>query len=246
VDEPRTDTRARILQAALDLFVEQGYGRTSLRQIAERLQLTKAAILYYFPSKAHLLAAIAEPLVNDLEAAVHAAERLPAAQARWTVIECWVDALLSHRQSLGMLLHDLALVAKHFRLERLLQLAVRAAGLIAGPQAGDLERVRAIQALSMMGDPVVLTDIADEQLREHILDGVRRLLGQPPAPQRTIPAARARRRAGRPRSLDREQIAAIQRMYQSGSHTAEEIAAAFGVSRATVYRHLRDPDPQPI
>ena len=40
----RGDTRARIQQVALELFAEQGYERTSLREIAERLGVTKAAL----------------------------------------------------------------------------------------------------------------------------------------------------------------------------------------------------------
>lgn len=260
MDERQTgDTRARILQAALDLFAEQGYGRTSLRQIAERLRLTKAAILYHFPSKAHLLTAITQPLLDDLEAAIEAAEGLPAAQSRWVVLEGWLDALLAHRQLLTMFFHDLALISQHSRFNRMVHLAVRGGELVAGPQPGDLGRVRAVQALSMLGDAVfILTDIPNEQLREHILDGVRRLLGEPPPapdglarkrpprePAHPVPATRPRRRGvGRPRRLDAKQIAAVRRMYRSGSHTVDEIAAAFGISRATVYRHLKDSDSQ--
>ena len=40
----RGDTRARIQRVALELFAEQGYERTSLREIAERLGVTKAAL----------------------------------------------------------------------------------------------------------------------------------------------------------------------------------------------------------
>ncbi len=38
-------TRERILDVALDLFVEKGYDKTSLREIAERMGFTKAAAL---------------------------------------------------------------------------------------------------------------------------------------------------------------------------------------------------------
>ena len=71
--DPADDTRTRILRAALDLFAEHGYQRTSLRQIGERLRLTKTAILYHFPAKEHLLAALVEPLVADLEALLDSA-----------------------------------------------------------------------------------------------------------------------------------------------------------------------------
>src|ERR1700734_3813199 len=47
----RGDTRARIQQVALEMFAEQGYERTSLREIAERLGVTKAALYYHFKSK---------------------------------------------------------------------------------------------------------------------------------------------------------------------------------------------------
>jgi AcrR family transcriptional regulator len=56
--DAKVDTRQRILDVALDLFTEQGYDGTSLRQIAERLSITKAAIYYYFESKEDILMAL--------------------------------------------------------------------------------------------------------------------------------------------------------------------------------------------
>src|SRR5262245_66344943 len=52
---PRGATRERILDVALELFNEQGYDKTSLREIAERLDITKAALYYHFRSKADIL-----------------------------------------------------------------------------------------------------------------------------------------------------------------------------------------------
>src|SRR5579863_3643512 len=51
-------TRARILDVALDLFIEKGYDKTSLREIAGRLGFTKAALYYHFPSKQDILMAL--------------------------------------------------------------------------------------------------------------------------------------------------------------------------------------------
>ena len=48
-------TRERVLDVALDLFTERGFDRTSLREIAERLGLTKAALYYHFASKEDIL-----------------------------------------------------------------------------------------------------------------------------------------------------------------------------------------------
>src|ERR1700722_11630804 len=55
---PTQNTRDRILDVALDLFIEQGFDGTSLRQIAERLGVTKAALYYYFESKDDILLAL--------------------------------------------------------------------------------------------------------------------------------------------------------------------------------------------
>ena len=52
------DTRERILDVALDLFIEQGYDKTSLRQIAEPLGFTQAAIYYHFAAKEDILVAL--------------------------------------------------------------------------------------------------------------------------------------------------------------------------------------------
>jgi AcrR family transcriptional regulator len=52
---PRGSTRERILDIALELFNEQGYDKTSLREIAERLQVTKAALYYHFERKEDIL-----------------------------------------------------------------------------------------------------------------------------------------------------------------------------------------------
>jgi AcrR family transcriptional regulator len=54
----RPDTRQRILDVALDLFTEHGYDGTSLREIAEKLGITKAALYYYFPSKEDIFLAL--------------------------------------------------------------------------------------------------------------------------------------------------------------------------------------------
>src|ERR1700722_9406617 len=48
-------TRERILDIALELFNEQGYDKTSLREIAERLGHTKAALYYHFERKEDIL-----------------------------------------------------------------------------------------------------------------------------------------------------------------------------------------------
>jgi AcrR family transcriptional regulator len=66
----RGDTRARIQQVALELFAEQGYERTSLREIAERLGVTKAALYYHFKSKEDIVRSFTEDYFSRLDALI--------------------------------------------------------------------------------------------------------------------------------------------------------------------------------
>lgn len=57
-DPAGTSTRERILDVALDLFTDQGFDGTSMREIAERLHISKPAIYYHFASKEEILMAL--------------------------------------------------------------------------------------------------------------------------------------------------------------------------------------------
>ena len=48
----------RIVQAAAELFVEHGYGGTSIRDIADRVGMLPGSIYHYFPAKEDLFVAI--------------------------------------------------------------------------------------------------------------------------------------------------------------------------------------------
>lgn len=54
----RGNTRERIQEIALKLFTEKGYDKASLREIAEQLGVTKAALYYHFTSKEEILKAL--------------------------------------------------------------------------------------------------------------------------------------------------------------------------------------------
>ena len=57
-DQAGESTRERILDVALDLFTDQGFDGTSMREIAERLGISKPAIYYHFGSKEEILMAL--------------------------------------------------------------------------------------------------------------------------------------------------------------------------------------------
>ncbi|MEU0411435.1 TetR/AcrR family transcriptional regulator [Streptomyces griseorubiginosus] len=62
----RGNTRQRIQDVALELFAEQGYEKTSLREIAERLDVTKAALYYHFKTKEEILVSIFDDLTQPI------------------------------------------------------------------------------------------------------------------------------------------------------------------------------------
>jgi AcrR family transcriptional regulator len=69
VTEPRrrTDTRSRIQAVALELFAEQGYDKTSLREIAERLGVTKAALYYHFRTKEDIVGSLFDDFMARID-----------------------------------------------------------------------------------------------------------------------------------------------------------------------------------
>lgn len=63
----RQNRRDDIVRAALDLFVEHGYTSTSVRQIAEAVGVTEAALYYHFKEgKRELLGAVVEAHLPDM------------------------------------------------------------------------------------------------------------------------------------------------------------------------------------
>src|SRR5690348_10617852 len=73
----RTDTRARIQQVAVELFSEHGYEGTSLREIAERLGVTKAALYYHFKSKEDIILSLVEDYQAQMDALIEWARERP-------------------------------------------------------------------------------------------------------------------------------------------------------------------------
>lgn len=226
------DTRGEILTVAADLFARHGYQRTSIREIAERLGITKTTVLYHFPAKLDILAALSEPMLAELEAVLPTIDADDPTVTRWPAIEGMLDALLAHRALLALLLHDMSVFTHVPTFHRYADAMLTANRLIAGPDPDLAGRVRATQATAMLSDPIILlSDAPTAELRAAILDGVRRLFAD------STPAPR-RRTAGRPPAMSQELIRTARQLHAAGTHTVDEIAATVGVSRATLYRHL--------
>ncbi|MCX5212184.1 TetR/AcrR family transcriptional regulator [Kitasatospora sp. NBC_00240] len=74
---PRSDTRGRIIRVALELFSEQGYEQTSLREIADRLGVTKAALYYHFKTKDDIVHGIVDTMAAPIDEAIAWGEQKP-------------------------------------------------------------------------------------------------------------------------------------------------------------------------
>ncbi len=92
-------TRERILDVALDLFSDQGYDGTSLREIAERLGVTKAALYYHFASKEDILMALHLRLHDFGKEAMASMGDEPVTLERWAeILDGLVDQMLVQRK----------------------------------------------------------------------------------------------------------------------------------------------------
>lgn len=57
-------TKLEIIQVACQMVLENGYHKTTIKQIADALQISPGHVMFYFPSKEHLLAELVELLCN--------------------------------------------------------------------------------------------------------------------------------------------------------------------------------------
>lgn len=76
------DRRAEIQRVALSLFTSGGYEATSMREIAEQLDITKAALYYHFDSKEAIVRSLFEERVAKIEHLIEWAESQPRSPDR--------------------------------------------------------------------------------------------------------------------------------------------------------------------
>jgi AcrR family transcriptional regulator len=154
-------TRAEILRTAMALFTTLGYDATSLRQIADRLGFTKAALYYHFPAKEHLAIELTRPWLDAISNLIALNRPDPAvdeAVRRRRLVEDYVDIVLAHHAVLRFLTQDAA-AQKHPDVgKRALVLVLALQDALIGPDADDADRIRvgcaigAIHATAIMDE----------------------------------------------------------------------------------------------
>lgn len=177
------NTKAQIRAAAVDLFTANGYEKTSLREIADRVGVTKASLYYHYPSKQALLQAVVEPLVTDWRRTVDASVALPHTPENVRlVLERCLDTMLRHRAVAALMLRDasaiLATLATH--LEDLIDVNARLHKWLAGPGPTPAGRIRAAAATEVLsvalGSGATLPEVSDEDVRATLLDAAQAVL----------------------------------------------------------------------
>jgi AcrR family transcriptional regulator len=174
---PRTDTRSRVQEVALELFAEQGYEKTSLREIAERLGVTKAALYYHFKSKEDIVHSFTDDYFAEIDALLDWAKDQPRNDAtRREILDRYVGILLSGSEVFRFLEQNRAAVQAMEPKERFARFRGRLDALVdllVGPDAPLRDRVRATTAVLSVGATchVYLQQVDDpDKLRAIVLE----------------------------------------------------------------------------
>ncbi|HEY1819495.1 MAG TPA: TetR/AcrR family transcriptional regulator [Trebonia sp.] len=148
----RGDTRARIQQVALELFAEQGYERTSLREIAERLDVTKAALYYHFKSKEDIVLSFTEDYFGRLDALIAwGREQPPGLRTAQVLLDRYITIVMDSGEVFRFLERNQATIhgtehGKH-RFTQFRPRLVALMEIITGPDATPRSRIRAAAAI---------------------------------------------------------------------------------------------------
>jgi len=174
------DTRQRLIEVAVDLFTRHSFAGTSLQMIADEMGFTKAAIYYHFRTREELLAAVVEPIFEQLSAIITAAESQRSAAARADhMLLGYAELAVANRALVSVLACDPSVTTLLRDQPHWSELINRQLALLAGDvrDAGGL--IKATVVLAGISSAVGPTWIAvgDDDLLRHLVDTGRRTLG---------------------------------------------------------------------
>lgn len=148
--------RDTLLSAALDGFARRGYDATSVAELAAATGMSKAAVSYHFRTKDDLLHALADPLLDSLDALI---DRHPTTPP-WpggvrALLEDYLTVLTDHSQVAAWVDSDKA-VLNHPQIgARLHRNTERICHAITGTTAnGTAATARATAALGSLWRPI--------------------------------------------------------------------------------------------
>jgi AcrR family transcriptional regulator len=153
---PRTDTRSRAQKVALELFAEQGYEKTSLREIAERLGVTKAALYYHFKSKEDIVHSFTDDYFTEIDALLDWAKGQPHSdETRLAILDRYIRIVMGGSEVFRFMEQNRAsMQAMETGKDRFARFRDRLdtlVDLLTGPGAQVRDRVRATAAVLSAG-----------------------------------------------------------------------------------------------
>jgi AcrR family transcriptional regulator len=131
--------------------LQQGVQRTSLRDIADKLGITKPALYYHFASREELVRSILVPLIDEGERFVEDQERRGDVDAR-ELLEGYFDFHYRHRQDLILVLAEISMLADLGLIDKVLAWRDRLGKLVFGPRPTLAQSTRAVVALGGLQD----------------------------------------------------------------------------------------------
>ncbi|WP_219471698.1 TetR/AcrR family transcriptional regulator [Nonomuraea rhizosphaerae] len=169
-----SDTKARIQAVARELFAEQGVKNTSLRQISDRLGITKPALYYHFASRDDLVRSIIEPLLEEMERFVSTRE--PGEPRR--LLEDYWEVIWRHREITNMIVRELSTLETLDLAERMFEWRRRLIALLLGPDPAPERHIRATVAIGGMSDCTVeYAALPDDVVKTAAVDAAAAALG---------------------------------------------------------------------
>ncbi|WP_214410407.1 TetR/AcrR family transcriptional regulator [Sphaerisporangium fuscum] len=146
----QTDTRARIQEIALKLFTEQGYEATSLREIAEALGVTKAALYYHFRTKDDILASMAEDRQASMEHLIKWGKELPRTlEARREFVRRYADELFDshHHEFMRFMERNQTALREHPKFQKMRSLMGDLTSILCDEGDSTAQRLRSSMAV---------------------------------------------------------------------------------------------------
>ncbi|MFI5689386.1 TetR/AcrR family transcriptional regulator [Streptomyces sp. NPDC051636] len=170
----RGNTRQRIQDVALELFAEQGYEKTSLREIAERLDVTKAALYYHFKTKEEILVSLFEDLTQPIQDLIDWGARQPhTLETKQEIVRRYSEALAGAEPLFRFMQENQATV-RELRIGDTFKDRMRGLrDIIVDPDAALVDQVRCVSALfTLHAGMFVLQDVVGdpEKKREAVLE----------------------------------------------------------------------------
>ncbi|KAB1142173.1 TetR/AcrR family transcriptional regulator [Streptomyces luteolifulvus] len=169
----RGNTRQRIQDVALELFAEQGYEKTSLREIAERLDVTKAALYYHFKTKEEIIVSLFEDLTRPINELIEWGREQPhSLETKQELVRRYSRALAGAAPLFRFMQENQATVRELSIGESFKNRMLGMRDIIVDPDADLVAQVRCVSALfTLHAGMFVMQDIeADpEEKREAVL-----------------------------------------------------------------------------